>query len=169
MKSVSGANRHKLKQFYGFKLQSAFEPQHEISNNVVCATSKASDQPAHTRSLIRAFACRLSILWVLATDRTSFGVSKLKRGLHRLVWVYTCQNTTLSEITCRGPFVNCVDKVNSCSFTCVIWSKNRHVNSNNNPCFLFHKNKNNKKGLSVSHCHIRGCWFDQLHQSVWWD
>ena len=38
------------------------EPQHEISNNVVCATSKASDQPAHTRSLIRAFASRLNIL-----------------------------------------------------------------------------------------------------------
>ena len=34
------------------------EPRHEISNNVVCATSKASDQPAHTRSLIRAFAIR---------------------------------------------------------------------------------------------------------------
>ena len=39
-----------------------FEPVHEISNNVVCATIKASDQPAHTRSLIRAFASRLSIL-----------------------------------------------------------------------------------------------------------
>ena len=39
-----------------------FEPVHEISNNVVCATSKASDQPAHTRSLISAFASRLSIL-----------------------------------------------------------------------------------------------------------
>ena len=38
------------------------KPVHEISNNVVCATSKASDQPAHTRSLIRAFASRLSIL-----------------------------------------------------------------------------------------------------------
>ena len=38
-----------------------FEPVHEISNNVVCATSKASDQPAPTRSLIRAFACRLNI------------------------------------------------------------------------------------------------------------
>ena len=38
------------------------EPVHEISNNVVCATSKASDQPAHTRSLIRAFASRFSIL-----------------------------------------------------------------------------------------------------------
>ena len=39
-----------------------YEPRHEISNNVVCATSKASDQPAHTRSLIRAFASRLNIL-----------------------------------------------------------------------------------------------------------
>ena len=37
------------------------EPVHEISNNVLCATSKASDQPSHTRSLIRAFAGRLSI------------------------------------------------------------------------------------------------------------
>ena len=34
------------------------EPVHEISSNVVCATSKASDQPAHTRSLTRAFASR---------------------------------------------------------------------------------------------------------------
>ena len=42
-----------------------FEPVHEISNNVVCATSKASDQPAHTRSLIRAFASRLSILCMI--------------------------------------------------------------------------------------------------------
>ena len=33
---------------------------HEISNKVVCATSKGSDQPAHTRSLIRAYASRLA-------------------------------------------------------------------------------------------------------------
>ena len=39
-----------------------YESVHEISNNVVCATNKASDQPAHTRSLIRAFACRLNTL-----------------------------------------------------------------------------------------------------------
>ena len=39
-----------------------YEPVHEIFNNVVCATSKGSDQPAQTRSLIRAFANRLSIL-----------------------------------------------------------------------------------------------------------
>ena len=39
-----------------------YEPMHEISNNVVCATSKVSDQPAQTRSLIRDFASRLSTL-----------------------------------------------------------------------------------------------------------
>ena len=33
----------------------------EISNNVVCETNKAPDTPAHTRSLIRVFARRLSI------------------------------------------------------------------------------------------------------------
>ena len=38
------------------------EPAHEISNNDICATSKASDQPAHTRSLIRTFDSRLNIL-----------------------------------------------------------------------------------------------------------
>ena len=40
----------------------AFEQLHKISNNVVCATSKASNQPVHTRILIRAFASRLNKL-----------------------------------------------------------------------------------------------------------
>ena len=48
------------------KAGETFEPQHEISNNVVCATSKGLDQPAHTCSLIRAFARRLNILLVLS-------------------------------------------------------------------------------------------------------
>ena len=39
----------------------AFELRHEISNNVVYATSKSSDQSAHMRSLIRAFASCLNI------------------------------------------------------------------------------------------------------------
>ena len=82
-----------------------FEPRHEIFINVVCATSKGSDQPAHTRSLIRAFASRLTILFAYSsTDRTPFGVSKLKMGLQRLVGVYTCQTATLLEITLRGSY-----------------------------------------------------------------
>ena len=48
--------------FFKFLNYKRPEPVHEISNNLICATSKASDQPAHTRSLIRAFASRLSIL-----------------------------------------------------------------------------------------------------------
>ena len=39
-----------------------FEPRLEIFNTVICATSKASDQPAHMRSLIEALAGRLNIL-----------------------------------------------------------------------------------------------------------
>ena len=59
---------------------SIYEPRHEISNNVVCATSKGSDQTAHKRSLIRAFASCLIFYECYATDRTAFGVSKLKKG-----------------------------------------------------------------------------------------
>ena len=40
----------------------SYKPQHEISNNVVWRTSKASDQPAHQHSLIRVFAIRWNIL-----------------------------------------------------------------------------------------------------------
>ena len=51
----------------------------------------------------------LHVAWIfndcLAFDWTPFGFSKLKRRLYRLVWIYTCQNTTLLEITCHGSFV----------------------------------------------------------------
>ena len=43
-----------------------YELRHGISNNMVCATSKGSDQPAHMRSLIRAFASRFRIPWLLS-------------------------------------------------------------------------------------------------------
>ena len=57
------------------------EPWHGISNNVVCATSKGSDQPAHMRSLIRAFACRLNILLgVKLLTEHLLGFLSLKRG-----------------------------------------------------------------------------------------
>ena len=56
-------NKHEQSFNYSYNLLNILtEPVHEISNNVVCATSKASDQPAHTRRLIRAFASRLAIL-----------------------------------------------------------------------------------------------------------
>ena len=64
---------------------SLYEPVYDISNNVLCATSKASDQPAHTRSLIRAFASRLSILWLLSYWLTiiwSLEAAQVRLSLH---------------------------------------------------------------------------------------
>ena len=41
----------------------------------------------------------------LLAEQKTFGVSKLKMRLHRLVRVYTCQNATSLEITCRVSYV----------------------------------------------------------------
>ena len=88
-----------------WEIWSKYEPWYVISNNVVCATSKALNQPAHTHSLIRAFASRLDILWVLSFWLNIISrVHKLKRRLYRFVWVYTFQHATLLEITCRGTY-----------------------------------------------------------------
>ena len=62
--------------------------------------------PAHTSNLIRAFACRLKILRLWIYWLNPFGVSKLNKRLHMLVWACTCQNATLLEITCRGSYYN---------------------------------------------------------------
>ena len=48
-----------------------FEPRHESYNNVICATSKGSDQPVHTHSLVGAFASRLNILRLLSYEPNS--------------------------------------------------------------------------------------------------
>ena len=52
----------KLTVFKILNFKNSNEPRHEISNNVVYATSNGSDQPAHMRSLIRAFASPWNIL-----------------------------------------------------------------------------------------------------------
>ena len=66
---------------------------------MVCATSKASEQPAHTPSVIRAFASRLNILKsvkLLTEHHLEF--LSLKGGCTG----YTCQNATLLEIAYCG-------------------------------------------------------------------
>ena len=62
------ASQHDLSCWLGCKTSNQTnkqltEPCDEISNNVICATSKGSDQAVHMCSLIRAFADRLNILW----------------------------------------------------------------------------------------------------------
>ena len=68
-------------------------------------------RPAKVQTSLRICAVwsePLLVAWIFydyyATDQAWFGVSKLQRRPHRLVWVNTCQNATLLEITCRCSF-----------------------------------------------------------------
>ena len=79
---------------------------HEISNNVVCATSKGSDQPAQSdQSLCKSLEYSM-IVKLLTEHHLEF--SKLKMGLQRLVRVNTCQNATLLELSCHGSIIYCI-------------------------------------------------------------
>ena len=48
----------------------------------------------------------LLVAWIFyecyTTDWTSFGLFYLKMRLHGLVWVYSCQNAAMLEITCNS-------------------------------------------------------------------
>ena len=59
-----------------------------------------------------------------ATDWPSFGVSKLKRRLHMLVRVYTCQNTTLLEITSQLKWALSWENL---SLRFVTWQDSNHL------------------------------------------
>ena len=68
-------------------------------------------KPQISLRICAAWSEPLLIAWLFsecqASDWTSFGVTKLKRRLRSIVWVYTCQNATWLEITCRGSYVYC--------------------------------------------------------------
>ena len=97
------------------------EPRHEISNNVVCATSKASDQPAQSRSLIRVFASRLNILWVLSywlNIICSFKAYKEAAHARLSLHLSICH---IVETSCRGSYAlhnwatTCQNQQNECA------------------------------------------------------
>ena len=61
--------KEKKSEMFAVEIQNTCENEwytierwHDISNNVVCATSKGTDQSARTHRLIRAFASCLNIL-----------------------------------------------------------------------------------------------------------
>ena len=43
-----------------------YEPPHDKTNKMICASSEDSDQPGHLSSLIRVFAVRMKKAWVLS-------------------------------------------------------------------------------------------------------
>ena len=92
---------------------SLIEPWHGISNNVVCATRKASDQPAHTHNLIRSFASRLNrTVSVKLLTEHHLELLSLTEGCTGSP-EYTLVNMPLLEITCHGSINS--DVGNCCS------------------------------------------------------
>ena len=87
-----------LSHQWAAKTYTSLEPRHEISNIVVCATSKGSDQPAHTRSLIRAFVCRLNK--VLTEHHLEF-LSLKEAAEARLSLFMSKRHIVQLEISCR--------------------------------------------------------------------
>ena len=74
------------------------EPVHGISDSVVCATSKALDQPAQSgQSLCLSIECSVTV-GMLTGRRLEFlclGVG----GLCGFVWVCACREATLLEVS----------------------------------------------------------------------
>ena len=76
-------------------------------------------QPAKAQTSLRIRAVWSEPLlagWIFydcsATDWTTFSVSKLNKGLYRLVGVYSYQIATLLEITCHGSYVSWLQQQN---------------------------------------------------------
>ena len=82
-----------------------FQIVHKIYNNVVCATSKASDQPGYTGSLIRAFASRLSILIVKLLTEHHLEFLSLKGG---------CRGSSESTLVKMSNCGNLMPRLNYC-------------------------------------------------------
>ena len=85
-----------------------YEPVHEISNNVVCATSKASDQPAHLAQSDKSLCKSLEYFMIvkLLTEHHLEFLS-LKggcRGASESTRVK--MSNSLLEISCRSSYVS---------------------------------------------------------------
>ena len=92
---------------------------HEIANNVVCATSNASDQPAHTRSLIRAFASRLGI-YHLEFQSLRGGCTGLSEYTLVKMLEISCTGSIISFRSCnKTPPGTCKRRLNSIDFTII--------------------------------------------------
>ena len=78
------------------------ERRYEISNNVVCVTSKGSDQPVHMRSLIRAFTSLSNILSTLDKQRICVNtqLKSSKKQLKLKVCVLKSNSNDRYAITC---------------------------------------------------------------------
>ena len=80
-------------------------PPHDKTSKVACAPSEDSDQPRHSPSLIRVFACAQSV----AKDPSFFHAdsedSAQTRRMPRLIWVFARRTLILMILSRGGSFV----------------------------------------------------------------
>ena len=89
------------------------EPQHEISNNVVCATSKGSDQPAHTRSINAELLTEHQLEFLsLKGGCTGWSESTLVKMPHCWKLYVTAQITPYPQIVKHDRYQNLVNCLN---------------------------------------------------------
>ena len=83
---------------------------------LICATRKGSDQSAHTRRLIRAFASRLNVLWMLSywTNSIWSSISHARLSLH----LSKCHivGNHISRLICKNGYLLMLQLTLSSSF-----------------------------------------------------
>ena len=70
------------------KQTKTYEPLHNKTNKMACATSEDSDQPGGPPSLIRVFAVRKKKAWVLSYPLSASEDSDQTGQMPRLIWVF---------------------------------------------------------------------------------
>ena len=85
---------NQLDQWRQQRRQRLYEPRHDKTNKVACASRKDSDQLGHAPSLIRVFAVRMKKAWILSFPLSAQrrlggypGWSESSLGAHALVLV----------------------------------------------------------------------------------
>ena len=88
-----------------------FEPQHDKTNKMACASSEDSDQPGHSPSLIRVFAVRMKKTWALnyplSAQRRLWSdwmdkPKTLQTGrMPRLIWVFAARSHFVGFVMLR--------------------------------------------------------------------
>ena len=102
------------------------EPWHEISNNVVCGTSKASDQPTHMHNLIRAFDMRFPTMWYVgpAKPQISLRICTVWSEPLLVAWIfYECWATDWTSNWVYNLKGGCTDRLRLHSSKCHIVSR----------------------------------------------
>ena len=88
-----------------FQDHKKYEPPHDKTNKMACATSEDSDQPGHPPSLIRVFAVHMKKAWVLSYPWAHREDSDQTGQMPRLIWVFAGRTVILLVVWWGGSYL----------------------------------------------------------------